>query len=479
VRGTVPTYLRPHVEQIEAYRREVFLDLYLRASGERAITDRAIHGRYPELNDGRLFRAALDAGDLGYARALANLCLTSRLLDASDRLAAAQLDIKVTLDGAEVGLGRASAAWASAATEDERRRIGAALAPGFERREVEQRRWLDAYGAAREALGFDEQAALIRAVHGDVSRWLDHAQRSLDATRDVYLAELREWRRRDGVGDSGPFTLQLLLGGVRVPAGGASSDKAVRQTAAAWGFHEQAERIPIDLVARPGKLAGAMCARIDPPRDVRVTSQPGGGLQEYTLLLHEFGHGLHFTTGPDRPFDVFGDDQSISEGFGITFQTAATEPAWLAQFVGVRLDDDAYARLRFAELARARHGAVHVLYEHRVFSGADAQREFVDLYRRELGVEISPHLALTWMLFFLPLQPFYALHLHQAQTVRQALWRRLSEVGGPTWYANDRCHELLTDLFRSACELDFDEVMAKLGVRDATTLVVRPGDEAT
>jgi len=45
--------------------------------------------------------------------------------------------------------------------------------------------------------------------------------------------------------------------------------------------------------------------------------------------------------------------------------------------------------------------------------------------------------------------------------------------------APDHCHELLTDLFRSACELDFDEVMAKLGVRDATTLVVRPGDEAT
>ena len=61
MRGKVPEYLRPHVESIEAYRRDVSLDLYLRSSGERTVTDRTIHVRYPEVatHDERLIEKSL------------------------------------------------------------------------------------------------------------------------------------------------------------------------------------------------------------------------------------------------------------------------------------------------------------------------------------------------------------------------------------------------------------------------------------
>jgi len=463
MRGSIPGYLRPHVERIEAYRREISLDLYLRSSGERTVGDRTIHGRYPELNDGRLFQTALEAGDLTYARALLSMFITSRLVDANDHLVAARLGTVVTYDGGEkVPIGRALAAWRAASTDDERRRIGTALVPGLEQLAAAQRQWLDEYGSIRAALRFRTQSELVSAVYGDVRAWLRHAETYLASTRDGFLREAAEWQRRDGRGRTTTFTA-FPIRGVPLPAGAVASDSAVRRTAATWGFGAEAQRIPIDLVPRPGKLAGALCGRIDPPRDVRVTSQPTGDSFEYVLLLHEFGHGLHFTVGPDRPFDLFGDDQAITEGFGITFGTVASEPGWLREFAGVTFDDESLARMRFGDMLSARLQAIHVLYEYKVFSGAiDYEKEFVEIYRRETGIEISPHLALTRMLFFLGLQPFYALALYQAYGFRDALWQRLTEVGGPTWYANGRCHPLLADLFRTACERDLTGMFGTL-----------------
>ena len=464
MRGKVPDYLRPHVEPIEAYRREVFLDLYLRSSGERTVSDGTIHARYPELNDGRLFHRALAAGDLRYARALMNLYFMARLGPAQDRLAATRLELTVALGGEIMPIGRAMVAWSSATTEEERRRIGAGLEPALERLALAEREWFDAYGEIRGTLGFATQADLNAAIHDNIDRWLAQTRATLSATRDEFLREAAEWRRRDGRGDSVTYSW-MPIRHIGLPPGAARSEEAVRRTAAAWGFAREAERIPIDLVARPGKLAGALCARIDPPTDVRVTSQPTGDSLEYVLLLHEFGHGLHFTVGPDRPFDLFGDDQAITEGFGITFESAACEPAWFREFAGITLDDESLARLRFANVLSDRLQAVHVLYEHRVFSDAvDPAKEFVEIYRREIGLEISPHRALTRMLFFLGLQPFYALYLHQARVFRDALWQHLTENGGPTWFANDQCHSPLVRLFRAACELDLDGMFTELGV---------------
>lgn len=471
MRGKVPEYLRPHVEPIEAYRRDVSLDLYLRSSGERTVTDRTIHGRYPELNDGRLFRSALAAGDLRYARALLNLYFMARLGLAEDRLTATRLELTVALDSEIMPLGRALGAWRSATADDERRRIGVALEPALERLALAEREWFDAYGEIRGTLGFATQADLNAAIHDNIDGWLAQTRAALAATRDEFLREAAEWRRRDGRRDSVTYNW-IPVPHIGLPAGAARSEQAVRRTATAWGFAREADRIPIDFVARPGKRAGALCARIDPPTDVRVTSQPTGDSLEYVLLLHEFGHGLHFTVGPDRPFDVFGDDQAITEGFGITFGSVACEPAWFREFAGITLDDESLARLRFANVLSDRLQAVHVLYEHRVFSGAvDPAKEFVEIYRREIGLEISPHLALTRMLFFLSLQPFYALYLHQARVFRNALWERLTETGGPTWFANDRCHSLLVRLFRAACEIDLDGMFTELGVRSPAAAV--------
>jgi len=392
----------------------------------------------------------------------------ARLVDANDRLAAERLKVTVRLSGEDVGVGRALAAWRTATSELERELAAEALTPGLTMLAAAQRRWLDDYDSVRHGLGFDTQADLIRAVHEDVTGWLRNAERSLEETRESFVREHAEWRRRDGRGDS-PTMVAIPVSNVPVPSGAAGSEAAVRGTVSAWGFPDEAARIPIDLVPRPGKLAGALCGRIDPPRDVRVTGQPTGGSLEYALMLHEFGHGLHFTIGPDRAFDMFGDDQGITEGFGRTFETVARQPRWFELFVGITLDEEAAARLHFNAVMSARLDAVQVLYEHRLFTGTvDPVKEYIDAYRREIGIEMSPHLALTRMVFFLPLRPFYALYLYQADVFGDALWRKLSAVGGVDWYANDRCRPLLAALFRSACERGLDDLLHYVGAQSPT-----------
>src|SRR2546426_12619184 len=100
MRGSVPRYLAPYVDQIESYQREWFLDTYLLLTGERVATDRSIHQRYRELNDGRLLHAALDHGDRSYARALTNAYFAAAptLAEAGDRPRAGRQGARANID---------------------------------------------------------------------------------------------------------------------------------------------------------------------------------------------------------------------------------------------------------------------------------------------------------------------------------------------------------------------------------------------
>jgi hypothetical protein len=239
---------------------------------------------------------------------------------------------------------------------------------------------------------------------------------------------------------------------------------AVRATAAAWGYGEVAERIPIDVAPRPGKSPLSFCARIAPPRDVRVTTQGSTNPLYYGILLHEFGHALHFSLGPDRPFDLYGDHQAITEAFGMTFMRVAEQPDWYDRFVGVPISTDDLERLRFLIDVSRRTDATHVLYEYAVHAGlVEPAEEFRRLYLREFEADVSPHLAYFRMQLFLEGRPFYPLYLHQANSMQSSLWNELTSLGGARWYLDDRCRSHLVDRFRTTCEVDLAEWLRLIG----------------
>ena len=456
MRGRVPEYLQRHVKRIEAYQRESVLDTYRLTSGEQVEADHSIHERFRDLNDGRLLMLAIDAGDRDYARALANFYFASELVDAGDRLRKARRELTTTFNGTPARIGTLIGAWSSSSDATKRTEIVAAVAPLLRRRADAERAWVDAHGDARRALGFQRHADLITALEGDVTYWVRHAEEWLAGTRERFLREWRTWCERDHLSGN-PFTPWLAEVPTLSP-GARDLVTAGQQTATAWGYQAIVDRVPIDVEPRPGRSPVSLCARIAPPQDVRVTTHSSRAAPAYGVLLHEFGHALHFSVGPDRPFDLFGDHQAITEGFGMTFQHVATQPRWFERFAGESLDQEKLARLRFLEQIAQRLDATHVLYELAVHSGSvDPPQEFMRLYAREFEVEIDPALAYFRMQLFLEFRTFYPLYLHQAHAIGAVLWDKLAGVADtPDWYVSDRPRGYLDHLFKRSCEVSID-----------------------
>ena len=464
MRGPVPPYLASHVDRIESYQREWVLDTYLLLTGERAATDRRIHERYRELNDGRLLHSALERGDRSYARALANAYFAAApaLADAGDRLRAAQPELVATVGGESFGIQQLRLRAASEHDAAKRAALEDQALVLLERRGALERSWVEAHADVSRSLGFARHADLIQALEGDVAPWLLHAERWLERTRADFLSRWRAWRERDRV-STGPFT-PYLGREPSVANGAADMPTSVRATATAWGFGDEAGRIPIDVVPRPGKSPLSFCARIAPPRDVRVTTHASTNPLNYGILLHEFGHALHFSLGPDRPFDLYGDHQAITEAFGMTFMFVATQAEWYDRFLGTPIGAEDLERVRFLVEASRRLDATHILYEHAVHAGSsDPAEEFRRLYRREFEADVTPHLAYFRMQLFLEGRPFYPLYLHQANSMRATLWKELTAVGGPYWYLGNGCRSHLVERFRRTCEVDLPEWLTLIG----------------
>jgi hypothetical protein len=464
MRGPVPSYLTPYVDRIETYLQEWQLDLYLVVTGQRTATDRRIHERYRELNDGGLLQTALERGDRGYARALANAYFAAApaLAEAGDRLRAGRRELVATIDGVQLAVPQIRARAASETDAGKRSALEHAALGLIERRSGLERAWIAAHAGVSRSLGFAHHADLITALEGDVEPWLRHAQSWLQRTRADFLARWREWRERDGL-QTGPF-LPGLGRQPNVGIGAADMPTSVRATTTAWGFADLAKRIPIDTTPRPGKSPLSVCFRIAVPHDVRVTTHASTDLFSYGVLLHEFGHALHFSLGPDRPFDMYGDHQAITEAFGMAFLFVAAQRDWYERFVGGLISDEDLERVRFLIDLRRRVDATQVLFEHAVHTGSvDPEREFERLYRREFEAEVTRQLAYFQMQLFLELRPFYPLYLHQAHSMRGALWTDLAAVGGDNWYLGDACRSHLVKRFRATCELDLPGWLELLG----------------
>ncbi len=461
-----PGYLRPFVERIEGYQRESGLDGFLLGTGQKLTADRSVHERYRDLNDGKLLLRAIEREDRVHARALAGPYFGASLLDASDRLRAAQREVAAELDGKRLTHGQLVAAWRGARDPAARERAAGATDEVLTRLTGEQQRWLEAYGKARTALGFDSHAALVRALHPEVDAWARHAAAWLAGTRDDFVRRWRAWRETDDLANARLFDSRLVANFIALPPGAKSAIESVRATATAWGFGEAAGRIPIDAELRPGKSPTAFCSRIEPPRDVRVSFQESGVVTDHVTLLHEFGHALHFSVGPDRPFDLFGDYPAITEAFGMVFARAAATPEWFERFVGLALDHDHAARIAFDDEAIWRLIATSLLYELAVHEErVEPTREYVAIFSREFDVPVSPLDAYTRLQSYMASRPFYPLLYHQAFSMSDGMWRDLVDAGGERWFLDGRAHDRLVQRFRLTCEVDLAEWLDALRLK--------------
>jgi peptidyl-dipeptidase A len=97
-----------------------------------------------------------------------------------------------------------------------------------------------------------------------------------------------------------------------------------------------------DLYPRDGKNQHAYAVDIDREGDVRTFLNVERNARWMGTLLHELGHTI-YQDGIDRaelPFDLRDDPQGfLNEGFAMFCEQPTTSPAWLAEMVGLPVDE--------------------------------------------------------------------------------------------------------------------------------------------
>ena len=143
-------------------------------------------------------------------------------------------------------------------------------------------------------------------------------------------------------------------------------------------------RIVYDMGDRPGKRARAFCAPTRVPEEVYLVLRPHGGQSDYTTLLHEAGHALHFANvREDYPFEYrWLGDNSVTESYAMLFDHRMQDRGWLLRYTELgSANVDEFLRLAgFEELHYIRRYCAKLIYEVEVYGDAAEWRDLPDLY---------------------------------------------------------------------------------------------------
>jgi hypothetical protein len=143
-------------------------------------------------------------------------------------------------------------------------------------------------------------------------------------------------------------------------------------------------RIVYDMGERPGKRARAFCAPTRVPEEVYLVLRPHGGQSDYTTLLHEAGHALHFANvREDYPFEYrWLGDNSVTESYAMLFDHRMQDRGWLLRYTELGSSNvDEFLRLAgFEELHYIRRYCAKLIYEVQAYGGEADWRDLPDVY---------------------------------------------------------------------------------------------------
>jgi hypothetical protein len=143
-------------------------------------------------------------------------------------------------------------------------------------------------------------------------------------------------------------------------------------------------RIIYDVGERPGKRARAFCAPTRVPEEVYLVLRPHGGQSDYTTLLHEAGHALHFANvRADYPFEYkWLGDNSVTESYAMLFDHRMQDKGWLLRYteLGTSKVDDFLRLAGFEELHYLRRYCAKLIYEVEAYGDSADWNDLPDLY---------------------------------------------------------------------------------------------------
>ncbi|HUQ21197.1 MAG TPA: hypothetical protein VM099_16375, partial [Gemmatimonadaceae bacterium] len=166
---------------------------------------------------------------------------------------------------------------------------------------------------------------------------------------------------------------------------GSGLQQSVRSQLLEMNIDPDAEgRIIYDVGDRPGKRSRAFCAPTRVPEEVYLVLRPHGGQSDYTTLLHESGHALHFANArPDYPFEFrWLGDNSVTESYAMLFDHRMQDRGWLLRYteLGKNTITDFLRLAGFEELHFLRRYCAKLIYEVDAYGGAAGWNALPDLY---------------------------------------------------------------------------------------------------
>lgn len=198
-------------------------------------------------------------------------------------------------------------------------------------------------------------------------------------------------------------------------------------------------RIIYDVSDRPGKRARAFCAPTRVPEEVYLVLRPHGGQSDYTTLLHEAGHALHFANiRADYPFEYrWLGDNSITEGYAMLFDHRIQDKGWLLRYtqLGTNRVDDFLRLIGFEELHYIRRYCAKLIYEVEAYGDEADWNDLPDLYVETLtGATNFKYRTADAFVDFDP--RYYSTRYLRAWQLQALLNESLVERFDVDWYRN-------------------------------------------
>jgi len=250
---------------------------------------------------------------------------------------------------------------------------------------------------------------------------------------------------------------------------GATLEESIRRQIADMGLDPDASgRIIYDVGDRPGKRSRAFCAPTRVPEEVYLVLRPHGGQGDYTTLLHEAGHALHFAnTRADYPFEFrWLGDNSVTESYAMLFDHRMQDRGWLLRYtdVGSTRMHEFLRMAGFEELHYLRRYCAKLIYEVEAY-GEDADWDNLpDLYVETLtGATTFEYRPADAFVDFDP--RYYSTRYLRAWQLQAVLNESLVSRFNADWYRNPSAGPWLAgELWSEGQRESAEELAARISV---------------
>ena len=228
-------------------------------------------------------------------------------------------------------------------------------------------------------------------------------------------------------------------------------------------------RIVYDVGDRPGKRARAFCAPTRVPEEVYLVLRPHGGQSDYTTLLHEAGHALHFANvRADFPFEYrWLGDNSITESYAMLFDHRMQDRGWLLRYteIGTSKVDEFLRLAGFEELHYLRRYCAKLIYEVEAYGDSAEWNDLPDLYVETLTAATNfQYRAADAFIDFDP--RYYSTRYLRAWQLQALLNESLVDRFDIDWYRNPSAGPwMIRELWGEGQRETAEELAARVAVK--------------